>query len=707
MKKTSIAALFSTLLILLGSASALSAQCGLIQVDYNNAITLNSGESGWFTVTVINKGTTTQRISASALCPVELDCSFSGIGSDTLLAASEQKIFSLNVQATTASGSFSIPGEFRAGPSSPTCTAELQFTANVTAQQAQQVQALTAWITPTQNQTARPGDEVEYTIGLKNNLDKKIFASISSTVTNPFETSTSLSASSVSLEPSETKYVNVIVRLPPGTPGGTYKWIYTIDAGKCCGEYSLDLPVEVTVEAPLLSMQLLGSPVQEQCTVVNAGSSVSIPLSIENNGEATGPFDLSIQGSSTVKSITSVSEPRFTLQNGEEQPFQISISPIARTPIDTYTYKLRGTYQGFVFLDRSFCFTVKGVESASISAPSNIVIERARLSNAFMNITNTGTVRDEYALSIDPSEDITVNIQPGTFALNPDEMQTVSLAISTDLTTALGPTELNLRLDALNYSKNIALNSTVYATGRTGESLFKITSVKEVTLAKGAAKQFNVTIENIGQSAALNDVEVTLDGVNPSWYQADLKTILPGESEVFTIVLTVPSEVTQQQIHANLTARSGMEFLIEPITFTISNVVLDFTVKEIIENRNSNGETTSVDLLVTLTNNGLATATQVAPLVSDLNYVYEQIPLTLTLEPGQSAEVKVHLEPAKTDVASQSTSLQFSSTEASSQVKTVTLPTLKIAQTGATGKIALILILLIAIVAVLAKTRQQ
>ncbi len=704
--KTFTGVFLSTLLLLVTAASAVSTTCGLINVDYNNALTLDANTAGSFTVTLFNQGITTQRISASAQCnPVQLSCSLSGISSDTLLASGEQKIFSLNVESTGASGSFAIPLEFRAGPSEATCTAQLSLTANVVSQPSGTVQPLTAWITPTDSQNARPSDSVEYTIGLKNNLNKKIFASISSQGTNPFESATTLSASNVALEGGETKYVYITVRLPPGTPGGAYNWVYRVDAGNCC-DYNLDLPVSVVVDGPTLEVQLRGSPVQTQCTAVSAGSTVSIPMSLFNNADTTGPFDLSIQGSSTVRNIASVTEPRLTILNGEEKAFQVRFSPSSRTPIDTYTYKLRGTYNGFIFLDRSFCFSVQGVQSASISVPSNILIERTRISNNQINLTNIGTTADTYALSIDPTEDVTVLIQPSSFTLTPGQTQTVSLAISSDLSTPLGERTLSLRLDADNYSRNIDLNATVYATGRSGESLLRVTSPRELTFVKGIAKVFDVTVENIGQNV-LRDVSITLDNVNPGWYMVDNRTLLPGGNEVFTVTLTIPGTYADQQLDANVTTRSGGEFLSEPITFTATNIVFDFIVSEIVENKAANGETTSVDLVVILTNTGGSTATQVTPLITDINYIYTQMPFNVTLAPGESASARIHLEPARQDTVNQTVSLQFAAAEGVSGTHSVSIPALAIGQTNLTMKLAAILILLIAIVAVMARTNKS
>ncbi len=686
--------------------NATSTTCGLVNVDYNDALTLNTGQTGSFTVTVFNQGTTTQRISASAQCnPLELQCSFSGISDNTLLAPGEQKSFSLDIEATGASGTFSIPGEFRAGPSSATCTASLTFTANVLHPQSGTVQPLTVWITPTETQNARPSDEVEFTIGLKNNLNKKIFAGISTQNTNPFKTSTTLSASNVALEAGETKYVNVKVTLPPGTAGGTYSWIYHVDAGNCCN-YDLDLPVSITVEAPRLTLQLLNAPVQDVCTIVNAGDSTSIPFSLKNNGEITGPFDLAIEGSTTVKNIATVTEPRLTLLSGEQKQFEVRISPTARTPIDNYTYKLRGTYQGFVFLDRSFCFTVKAVEEATVSAPSNIAIERMRLSNTMINVTNTGTTSNEYALSIVPTSELSVQIQPGSFTLAPGATQSVALAFTSTLSTPLGPTIVTLRLDAPRYSKNIDLNATVYATGRTGESIFRVTAEREFPVARGVAKGFNVTVENVGANA-LRDVSLTLEGIPTEWYTNETRTILAGGSEVFTVIIAVPLNTSETQLEASLVVRSGEEFLSTPVTLTVSNVVFDFVIDEVIENRNSAGETTSVDLLVTLRNDGATDATQIAPLINDLNYIYVQTPPSITLGPGQSAQVRINLKPAGQGTANQTVALQFAASEGVTNTRQVTIPALTVASPNLTMKIAVILILLIAIVAVLAKTQNK
>ncbi len=685
-----------------GNASAVSTSCGLINLDYNNEVTLNAGEAGSFTLTAFNQGTATQRISASAECDDELTCSFSGIGSDTLIAPGQQRVFNLNIEPNTA-GLFTIAGEFRAGPSGATCTAELLFNANVNEVESGVVPPITASIIPADFVNARPGDVVGFRINVKNNLNKRIFATISSKDTNPFEASTTLSASNIALESGETKSVNIRVTLPPGTPGARFQWVYNVDAGNCC-DYSTDLPVEVVVDGPVLDIELLGAPAPDTCRAVETGETARLYFSLDNRGEVEGPFDLSIQGSSTVRGIVSVTEPRFALEQGEEKPFQVVISPQRNTPLDIYNYRIRGTHQGFVFLDRSFCFDVRGVESAAITAPA-IVIERGRISSVAINITNTGTVRDEYALTIEPSSEMTVELQPSSFALNPGQVQEVLLAFTSDLLTPLGPRVVEMRLDAQNYSRNIDLNATVYATGRTGESLLSLTTAREITMPRGVARSFEVTVENIGTSV-FPDVEVFLEGVNRSWYETDSRTILPGGSEVFEMIVIVP-QTAADQIEANVTARSGREFVSTPLTIFVTDILFDFIITEVIENVNAQGETTSVDLAVNLTNNGRTTATQITPIISSLDYVYTQLPESVTLQPGQSAQVVVNVRPGAQNTANQNVSLQFASREGTSESRPVSLPGLVIAQSGVMMKIAVILILLIGIVAILAKTQAR
>ncbi len=707
MKQPVLMFLFAFLALSL-STNAVSTDCGLVNLDYNNNLVIATGETGSFTINVFNRGTTTEHISASAQCnPLELRCSYSGISDSTLLAPGQRIAVRLNVEAMSASGAFDIPGEFRAGPSGSTCATSLTFHASVTQGNSTTAQPVTAWIAPVEPQNARPGDVVEFKIGVKNNENKKIFATITSKNTNPFETSTSLTASNIALLSGETKYVTVTVRLPPGTPGGVYSWIYKVDAGNCCN-YDIDLPLSIQVDAPKLSVELLNVPIQDTCLAVTPGNTTSIPLILKNNEETTGPFNLLIEGSTTVKGITKVTESTLTLLQGEQKPFQVQITPQLRTPIDNYTFKVRGTYQGFVFLDKSFCFTVQGITDTNIVAPSNIVIERTRITNTLINITNAGSTRLEYALSSVPTTELNVQIQPNTFSLNPGETQVVSLGFVSNLNTPLGSQTVQLRLDTPSFSKNIGLNVTVYPTGRSGESLLKITSVEEVKLVKGIAKAFNITIENIGQIPQSN-VEITLDGIPSIWYVADSTSIFPGETEEFSLLVTVPQTATDSQFFANLTARTtNGEFASQPITFTTTDVAFDFIVNQVIENRNPAGETTSVDLVVTVTNSGGATISQVTPLINDLNYIYVQTPPVISLQGGQSAQIRINLKAAQRPTnANQTVTLQFSANEGVSNSQAITIPALSIVSPSVMPQVAIILILLIGIVAILAKTQKQ
>lgn len=685
-------------------SSATSTQCGLLNIDYSDLETITQGSSGGFTFTVYNAGESTQRVSASAVCDSrQLECSFTGVGDSTLIAPAQTLRFSLNTQSVGAAGSYQIPVEIRGGiGGSTTCTASTPLTLEVQSSISSAPSTpLTASITPDESVNARPGDAVIYTLTLTNNLNKRIYVSISSKGTNPFESTTSFSSSDVALEARQTKDVTVTVRLPPGTPGGAYLWIYYLDAGICCG-YNFTLPVqEIRVQGPILNLQLLDAPLQDECTVVDAGQREEVEMALKNNGELTGPFTLAISGSRTVTNSVSISQTRVEPARGEQVPITLTIAPPLRTPLATYYYNLRGTYQGFTFLNRQFCFTVRGVETSSLQLPQQVIIERSRIATTTINITNNGSTTDEYALTPVQEGDLAIQPQPTSFRLTPGQTQTVTLTITSDLTTELGERTLLLTLDAQNYSKEIELNATVAATGKVGESLLTVTVDREIYIAPGQSKVVQVAVENIGQSVQ-RDVTLEVEGLDSALFSSESQTILPGETVIFELSLTLLQGLNQLPV--NLTLQSGEEFVKTPLVLIASATAnFEFTVDEIIENRE--GEiTTSVDLLVTVRNAGLTPITQIGALINDVDYIYTQTPAgEFTLAGGESLQVRINVKPADRNVAAKNATLQFASAEGTSNPSTVVLPALTIPVTNLTWKAAIILLLLIGILLLLAK----
>ena len=702
----------ATLLVLVafvGLASAASAQCGLLNIDYVDQAAINQGGSGGFTVTVYNSGENTQRISASASCDNrELDCSFTGISDSTLVSPGERRTFSLDVQSTGPAGVYQINGELRAGVSGATCTTPLTFNLNVGQVNASAANPLNAWIEPNESQNARPGDTVQYTIGLRNNGNKRIYAAISSMGTNPFESSTSLSASDVALEAGQTKLVTVNVRLPAGTPGGSYSWIYKVDAGICCGYSTTLTPVQINVQGPLLNIELRNAPLQDECTAVHAGESQTFNPSLKNNGNVKGPFELAITGSATATRTVTISQSRVEVNRGEETPFTLTIAPSARTPIGLYFYKLRGTYQGFTFLNRQLCFNVVGVETTRVAVPEEFTIEREHLSTTTINVTNNGTVADEYALTPEQMDttDLVVNLQPNTFSLSPGQTQTVTVTITSDLETALGERNLTIQLDAQNYSSNIELPAQVVASGKVGESLMEVTVDREIYAPPGASKVFQVSVENKARHV-LRDVSITIEGLDASQFSAESQSIFPADTTTFDVTINLPANAASQT-PVNITVRSGEEFVkIPAVIFASATANLVFTISQVIENKNSNDEVTSVDLLISVTNNGQTPVNNIVGIIDDNAYIYSQIPTELNLQPGETSQVRINVKAASGDTQNQDISLHLASEAGSTSPQSISLPALTVQPTNLTWKAVAILLLLIGIGLLIARRQNQ
>jgi len=701
-----IIATLAVLMAFVGLASAASAQCGLLNIDYVDQAAIAQGGSGGFTITAYNSGESTQRISASAYCDNrELDCSFAGISDDsTLVAPGERKTFSLDVQSTGPAGIYQINGELRAGVSAATCTTPLTFNLNVGQTNASGSSAginpLNAWIEPNESVNARPSDTVQYTIGLRNNGNKRIYAAISSMGTNPFESSTSLSASDVALEAGQTKLVTVAVHLPAGTPGGSYSWIYKVDAGICCGYSTTLTPIQINVQGPLLNIELRNAPLQDECTAVHAGESQTFNPSLKNNGNVNGPFDLTISGSATATRTVTISQTRIEIKHGEETPFTLTIAPSVRTPIGIYFYKLRGTYQGFTFLNRQLCFNVVGVETTRVAVPEEFTIEREHLSTTTINITNNGTVADEYALTPEQMDtsDMVVNLQPNSFSLTPGQTQTITVTVTSDLETALGERNLTIRLDAQNYSSNIELSAKVVASGKVGESLMEVTVDREIYAPPGASKVFQVSVENKARHI-LRDVSITIESsdLDASQYSAEPQSIFPGDTATFDVTVNLPTNAASQT-PVNITVRSGEEFVkIPAVLFASATANLAFTIFQVIENKNSNDEVTSVNLLINVTNNGQTTVNSIVGIIDDNAYIYSQIPTELSLQPGETSQVRINVKAAGGDTQNKDVALHFASQAGSTQAQSISLPALTVQPTNLTWKAVAILLLLIGI----------
>jgi len=721
---------FGLTLVLAGNAAA-QAYC-LPQepsccryLDYS-IVPLNAsvvkGVTAVYDVVVRNTGIATQTIRASAQCDAALSCSFEDIPFPTNLLPGQSAAFHFTVSTTDAEAkSYFIPLELRGGTLESPCIedvdeegSQLGVFLNVMAPTpTPSLPPITARLSPTEAQTVIPGEAAEYSLVLSNNLGSRVYASITTDGTNPFEATTFYSASQVALEPGEAKTVSIRVTIPPGTPGATYSWAFLVRGSP--GSYSdLAFPVSLQVYAKGVALSLLGGPYPTDCIETRAGEEVRLEMYLRNDGESSGPFQASVEGTTAVQSITRLSQDIVELRRGEQAPITLEIAPTRATVLDTYSATLVIKSGGFEVLRRSFCFKVTGLEQIEVLKPSSSVVLRARTTSIPFRVRNTGSVAEEIAFSWEPLQEIgEVLVQPSTMSLSPSESKEAQLVITTSMATPLRDFVVPIQLHAAesNYTLAVGFNASVYSSNASNESLLSI-SWPPLQAAVEGMKTVKVRVSNNG-GERLEQVRLMIEGIPRAWYAVDYpRPISSGGYAEFVVTLTPPADSVGVR-PIKFFAWSGREAVKQDAELEVTPYVEGLSAREVARTEKSKGKIVSeVDLTLRVTNNAGERIENIAPtLFADdvLQYNYDSRPATVSLNPGESADIKMTVRPNKQTEA-RSLSIQLASDAGKSVPSSVQVPAMTAAVVAGAQppwKVITILVLLVVIFAVYAYERRE
>ncbi|MEW5956030.1 MAG: hypothetical protein AB1626_05865, partial [Candidatus Micrarchaeota archaeon] len=573
--------------------------------------------------------------------------------------------------------------------------------------------SITATLSPTATQTVLPGEAAEYSLVLSNNLGSRIYASVLDDGTNPFETTTFYSANQVALEAGETKTVDVRVTVPPGTPGATYSWAFLVRSSP--GSYAdLAFPVSLQVYAEGVALSLLGGPYPTDCVETRAGEEVRLEMYLRNDGESSGPFQLSLEGTTTVQSIAQLDQNLVELQAGEQAPLTLTIAPTRATVLDTYSATFVVKSGQFDVLRRNICFKVTGLEQIEVLKPANSVVLRSRTTSIPFRVRNTGTVAEEIAFYWEPLQEIgEVLVQPGTMSLSPSESKEAQLVITTSMATALQDFVVPIQLHAArsDYTLAVNFNVSVYSSNASNESLLSI-SWPPLTAAEEGLKTIQVRVSNNG-GERLEQVRLMIEGIPKSWYAVDYpRPISPAGYADFIVTLAPPADSVGVR-PIKFFAWSGREAVKQDAELEVTAYVEGLDAREVARTEKSKGNVVSeVDLTLRVTNNAGERVENIAPtLFADdvLQYNYDSQPSTVSLNPGDSADVKMTLRPNRQTEA-RSLPIQLASDSGKSAPNAVQVPAMTAAVVAGAQppwKIITILVLLVAIFAVYAYERRE
>lgn len=625
-----------------------SADCGSLQVSLPTQVSLSHSSQAVFPVSLSNTGGNDVLVNLLGTCPAGMSCFFTPSSSLTILVG-QNTVVNLAVDVNGAvPGNYSIPFELNSGGSSTSCFSS-NLSLSITGVNATTNTRASVSIAPAGVRGANPGDSLNYGLLFNNPTGRGYFVHLTSL--GDLSGSVAFNYNSLLVEPGEGKSIGVSLAIPAGTPGGTYNTLVHVMAVRDdgIGGFEADFPISVFVNGKKLSLQLLNDSTGGSCFTVKMMNPFELDLTLKNTfGEVSGPFNLSVGGSSIVQQMVSVTPQLAELEPGSTQDVNVVINPPSGTTLDTYYFSLTASYLGFTAIKRDYCFTVSGEPNFELRH-DDYPLQAYRGNNPGFKfvLKNNGTLQEDYAIGFIPINGFVFSITPtDSFSLNPGESARFDLDLNTNPTAPLGITNLQLIVNSRRISQAFSIPIQVISKNSTDYSLLFINQ-SVFTEVRGVTNSETIIVSNKG-SMALENTRIVLEGLPSDWYSVDgPKTVYGGESAYFNIVFRVPESSSQSLYNFILSASSGSEGLnlpgvlrLTPQTKEISLDILDSRVS-----KQADG-TDNVYVTLLVTNTGNSVVNDVKPTLQTPGYYIQDVnPKSVSLQPGESRRMVLTLAP--------------------------------------------------------------
>ena len=613
------------------------AQCPYIDVSLLDNSQVQPGVDAVFPITVTNAGLNSQLVSLAALCNGPLYCSFSPAPYATL-PPTQSASFSLYAHSAV-NGVFQISVSLSAGTQQDCDSRTL--TLNVSTGQATPTplpsQSFEFSFTPSDNQSARPGEEIQYWLSAKNNLNQKVFVQFTSA--GAFKETTFYSLGDIDLASGEMKNVSIRVRIPPATPASVYQKVFNARVSTADGvQYYYNFPAQIFVYSERLNLALLNEPLN--CTPVLHNEEVVIPLRVRNTGEIEGPFDIELNAGDNAYSMLSVWPGRLEVRQGDTQEVDVSIRPPSSAVLDAYPYQFVLSYYGVPVFVKNYCFNVYAKLNFTADLQPNYQVRRGEVQVLLpFNITNTGSVRQNFAVEVRPPANLLVQPDPQAFAIDAGEARQAFIAVSPSRIMPTGLVRVLGVIRTGSIAKAIFFNITVLPS--TDEQVQDLQLMQESVRAyAGVETRLLVTVRN-NKDFALHNVRLSFDGIPSGWYSTQSLTIQSRSSQGVYAVFSIPSGqgTAALSLNSTLTSDEGvaggrqMVLYVEQPQSKISASIVDIQVVPTQGGR---------DLFVRI----IASNTGQKPLYdvkafSPTGFAIATQPGQVFLQPGQSTEILV------------------------------------------------------------------
>lgn len=716
--KTS-ARIFSAVIALLLALPLASASCApFLQVAADESKVVARNEAASFTVVVGNTGPNPQAIAANTLCnSAQVSCSTSDFYGPVTLASGAATTFHISASSQTP-GNYSLPLQVFGGTAGSSCLEERTLSLGVTAAGGlptpTATQApLSVTASPTRDIAAQPGETIEFTLVVQNNLPDAQFVQIlyASEQGNFFAESTFANAEQFRLASGDGQAVSVQVAIPPGTPGGVYSAGMKVRGTSSSGNaFDHLLAPSIFVFSPTLSMQWASTPAS--CLQAFHGNEAVAFLTARNLGETRGPFEVVLEAPGEIAGALKLSPSSFELNQREAKTISLSLNASKLIPAGEYAYAVKVKYLNSVALRFDSCASLRGLVGIDALPGEKFGVVRGSSAQVFFSVANNGSLPANYSVDYNPLPlaGTAVAIEPANFRLSGGRSQTVKATILTNATAPLGEFVLPLTLRASNQSRQYSLVLSIVSSNKTGQSPLEVVNT-HFRVVEGAPVQFAVAVRNNGFKD-LESVLLAVEGLPVEWVRIETPSqpIARSRERDFLATFTLPPGANQQratQLYAfTLHAVAGLESVSAPALLEASAPVkrMAFAVEQVRVEKTPEGS--KLLLRVAVYNEGNVPLSGIQPSMpfSSEYLVTSNNPL-LRLGPGGREYVELEITPT-TSTKEQDVFLRLQSGEGVEKTGALRLPALSKSGSGDGGlgwKAVAAVVLIIAIMAALGR----
>ena len=702
-------ALLATLALLLGFTLMAAASCPFLSVTADPVASANIPGSATYTISILNTGPGTQSITVSSLCDAStLDCSFPDLPIPYLLAPGQSSTVHLVVgTADEQPGTYRIPLQVTGGTPGNACLASqtLILIANSTTAPSTPNATVTASLSPAGIYSGTPGTSVSFKVNVNNPTLQDAYVTLESGLQqgNPFLQSTSIAPVQFMIPAGSSQTSVVTIAIPVGWPGGLNN--FPLQAAVSFPDAStttITLPVQLFVYSPRLFLQLISAPGPTTCVNAFEGNSTSVDIQVANDGDITGPFNVSLTLPGNLTGITTQSQDLFSLNTGEATDTFLNFTPTSATVPGLYFYSAQFDYLGLPAIVYTGCVKVIPVYGLDAVSTQQFNIVRGIAQTIPLSVANNGSTAQNFSVEFDPLPlpGVALSVDQPEFSLAPQQSLTVNFLLQADDTALLGPATIPITFQSTNATTQVSLNVNIVSSNLTGSSPLDIIAPPQVHVFNGLPQQQSITVNNDGQTT-LPQVQLLAQGFPEGWVQVLTPPldIPPSTARTFLIAFNVPADADQPGPRVlYLTAVSGLNSVKAPLLVVIQQAVnqLDYAVTGF--SQTSSGP--QVNLNLTVTNTGNIPETGITPSIPyATGYAVSALPISLA--PGQSGYLNVAVAPTANDAQSD-VFLQVASVQGASKTNTVRLPAMSPSGSVSdyTPQLVAIIILLVAIAAV-------